>query len=887
MWITLPIVRCHARHEALRVEAHFIRAWKPTLNASDRPFWMMKERYSDELRRRTRSQRSKPTPKAPEAAERRPRPALTVYRLRTEQGDQCWFDFGGILKEAAEKGESVTVVIEPGKKDITKWGRIQRQFGDTRARICAAGHAPQRVTLDTWGREEMLTAESVQLTATPEQRDRPETGELKAAMAELGTLCSHLETVSEEDLAFYWRCRDVLERESRVRVRSLVWKECMRRYEGMTNKPISLRLPYCRNVDAAAVKQAVVSRIRGHNAWPEFLREWHVKHLRIVTSSADSILQILENVQRTHAHGTACCCAQVEARLRAAGYTTPLPRVDGHIFLVGREYEGPNSAALKVAATNIPKPTRWDFSRAWQRLHQELPKDLIGEAEWSSTLNRVWKSDRATRLEQQWPTTRDVWRLRKLLDGLVIGHIDRNPGELSAVCPVLYQQALDALYNTSTGYKEIFPCRADARSLRGLTVDEANERMKAPEPQRSIGAAADVVRTWRKLYQKRGWSKFAGYNSKGGFNTPYVLFKAKNILDPAIRAEKWRKARPIAPGTKHPMQKLLHLAGRAWSFITSAANLKGEHFVIQHSGQVPAFLAKAQRLVPPGALGYVIKDIEGAYPSCPKGEIALALRDIVAELKHDGRTGIAVPKRSKAKSCAWKTRKGDVWMPFEVLCDIADFSLHNAIVSVDGRLLHQTQGIPMGDPLSPAMCVGTCAWMEKEWMQTLTAWDKQHFCAARFMDDILLFYRKSTRWGHRAFLTDFARSECYHPPLKLEDAKDDTFLETTFEIEGQRIRHWLKNDNKRGAPPKIWRYQHFASYSSFAQKRATLTACLRKVQAMASDGAALRSSAVQKLSEFHALEYPAAILRGVCTYLAARSGRYEWIQVRDEISQWQ
>ena len=39
--------------------------------------------------------------------------------------------------------------------------------------------------------------------------------------------------------------------------------------------------------------------------------------------------------------------------------------------------------------------------------------------------------------------------------------------------------------------------------------------------------------------------------------------------------------------------------------------------------------------------------------------------------------------------------------------------------------------------------------------------------------------------------------------------------------------------------------------------------------------------------EFHALEYPAAILRGVCTYLAARSGRYEWIQVRDEISQWQ
>ena len=299
--------------------------------------------------------------------------------------------------------------------------------------------------------------------------------------------------------------------------------------------------------------------------------------------------------------------------------------------------------------------------------------------------------------------------------------------------------------------------------------------------------------------------------------------------------------------------------------------------------QVPAFLAKAQRLVPPGALGYVIKDIEGAYPSCPKGEIALALRDIVAELKRDGRTGIAVPKLSKAKSCAWKTRKGDVWMPFDVLCDIADFSLHHAIVSVDGRLLHQTQGIPMGDPLSPAMCVGTCAWMEKEWMQTLTAWDKQHFCAARFMDDILLFYRKSTRWGHRAFLTDFARSECYHPPLKLEDAKDDTFLETTFAIEGQSIRHWstsaalLQRSGATSISPVIAPLRRSGPRSQPACER------FKPWRAMAPPCEAVRC---KKLSEFHALGYPIAVLRGVCTYLGASSGRYEWIQVREELMAW-
>ena len=54
---------------------------------------------------------------------------------------------------------------------------------------------------------------------------------------------------------------------------------------------------------------------------------------------------------------------------------------------------------------------------------------------------------------------------QKLLDGLVIGRIDQNPGELSAVCPVLYQKALGKLYSTDTGYQEIFPCKSNARSL--------------------------------------------------------------------------------------------------------------------------------------------------------------------------------------------------------------------------------------------------------------------------------------------------------------------------------------------------------------------------------------------------------------------------------------
>ena len=163
-----------------------------------------------------------------------------------------------------------------------------------------------------------------------------------------------------------------------------------------------------------------------------------------------------------------------------------------------------------------------------------------------------------------------------------------------------------------------------------------------------------------------------------------------------------------------------------------------------------------------------------------------------------------------------------------MLIDIADFSLHNAIVQLGDHLLHQGAGIPMGDPISPGMAIIVLAWMEKEWLQTLTASDKQHFCAARFMDDILMFVRKAPQWDHERFLADFARSECYHPPLTLVDAKDDTFLETTLAVQSGHIRHWLKNENPLGGPVKVWRYQHWASCTSFEQKRATLSACLSK-----------------------------------------------------------
>ena len=108
-------------------------------------------------------------------------------------------------------------------------------------------------------------------------------------------------------------------------------------------------------------------------------------------------------------------------------------------------------------------------------------------------------------------------------------------------------------------------------------------------------------------------------------------------------------------------------------------------------------------------------------------------------------------------------------MPFQVMLDVAEFSLDFAMVKMpDGTILRQVKGIPMGDPISPGMTIGTCGWMENEWMQTLTKEDKRYFRAKRFMDDILLVYAQTPRWDAARFVSDMQQSVIYQEPLCLE-----------------------------------------------------------------------------------------------------------------------
>ena len=140
-----------------------------------------------------------------------------------------------------------------------------------------------------------------------------------------------------------------------------------------------------------------------------------------------------------------------------------------------------------------------------------------------------------------------------------------------------------------------------------------------------------------------------------------------------------------------------------------------------------------------------------------------------------------VPTRSDSQPCSWRPTKAVARqrIPYQVMLDVAEFALDNAMLTLPGgQVIRQVEGIPMGDPLSPAMMLSACAWMENEWSEALAPVDKQFFRVKRFMDDILLAYVETPRWDAVRFVKDMQRSVVYQEPLKLERGHDGTFLET-------------------------------------------------------------------------------------------------------------
>ena len=115
-------------------------------------------------------------------------------------------------------------------------------------------------------------------------------------------------------------------------------------------------------------------------------------------------------------------------------------------------------------------------------------------------------------------------------------------------------------------------------------------------------------------------------------------------------------------------------------------------------------------------------------------------------------------------------------MPLVTMMELIKFSMDNAICKLNGEcFLRQTTGIPQGDSLSPAMCIGTCGWYEMQWMARWNPEQKQLFHMRRYLDDVHMTFNKSSIEAQEIVNNFKERGACYPEALSLEGEDDNIF----------------------------------------------------------------------------------------------------------------
>ena len=836
------------------------------INASEKPFWMLKKDVftSEKIKlKRGRKPRRK-TPWHNTCTQEECTNEFTTYLYN----EYIYYDAKLILRQLINTQTTGVIYITPGHRDCTDWRAMRMFYGCSSIKEITTSGTSNHLLKD-WAVKHNYFL-TIRVTPHRTRYVRP------SYLKNIHKYIKHLANADEEEINFLWRIRNEKFLNTDFDKRELIWKECQKRYPGLIRTKLNFKLTYFDGLNVEKIKGHIVQLLMD-TPWPECIKNWHRSHISFSVAEPKPIQDILVNVNKPW-RPTKCNCQNILHDIRKKQPSCQPCMIDDHIFILGREYDGPMREAFNTPANNIPLQTAWDARKSYDQIWEQIPEYFRNaQKEWGANFKHCC-IDFPKR--KPFVQTKHIYTLRKLFKGLVIGQTDKNLNELWAICPQLYEQAWRKLYGTQAGYQQIFP-----KKFTKTTQDCESIYTTDIPARRFRGDHKDIIKHWARLYKKRGWDKFATFDNKGNFNTPYAIFKAKNIVDPDVRKDKWHKGRPIAPQTKHPMRRLFHITGRALSFITSCTTK--DEFTLHTSQQVPQFLQQTQsELGPLGTLKMNVKDIEGCFVHMPKEAIQLGLREKIQELKNQGLTGVIVPRKNSLR-CSFSTAKkyGYKKIPFDILYEVMEFALHNTLVKdLHGNLLHQSLGIPMGDPHSPGMAIGACAWMEKLWMETLHEDTKKYFRAKRYMDDILIIRATNQYFDDNRFLHDFQRSDCYWPPLKLEDGQDGIFLETEIQIQNNQIRHKLKNNNAQGF--NVWRYADIRSNNRHLYKKATLINSLQKVNYMASDDNMLIGSAIDKLKEFMFLGYPRGMLYDMCTRMAVTTRSVAWFMIRGKIMQW-
>ena len=133
-WIMVPICEVADKNLAKKVERALIRKFKPNLNQSDKPFWLLKQNYNTMYKgKRGGTRTNKPPWKRPKTNDET-QPDLPLYTTYEWDG-QTTVDLANIFETHPEAGRSYWITVKRGQLDITNWKQMKRRYGESKVRV--------------------------------------------------------------------------------------------------------------------------------------------------------------------------------------------------------------------------------------------------------------------------------------------------------------------------------------------------------------------------------------------------------------------------------------------------------------------------------------------------------------------------------------------------------------------------------------------------------------------------------------------------------------------------------------------------------------------------------------------------------------------------------
>ena len=517
-------------------------------------------------------------------------------------------------------------------------------------------------------------------------------------------------------------------------------------------RKLKITVPYANKIKTGVLRKAFLEHMKPvFDSLPKEINHWLLDNVHIRTSRRQCIGDMLVNYKKfaklDHAH---CCCQKLQRSF--AKYKVKLPMVGGHVAFTGDQYEGPRKHILTQNCDNQPTPnsnrdahvimgnindTLSKLPWAWRRILQDNGASQFTDVQ---KLNSVCQHGQT---EHTCAHEKDVTRMAKDLRGACITRLDRNAGKLHVCCPVVYMQAPEKVFDmqNNDAYEVLKP-KTFTDFQKGGKINLRNVEMLSERYRDGKGSEHDLIKIWGQYYHEKGWAKIAPFNHNGRLGNAYVMFKHKYWKQ--LHHPKCLKARPVNPMCAHPMWALFNAVGRAWMFIVN--QWKADHHIMKNAQGVPTIINDAKKLFDKDAtFEHHIWDVDSCYPSMPRQDIVKAMRDIleqtIAQDRRSKRKFVLVPRNKHEKpqwgtSYSEDTKATHMKIEYEDMIDVMRFSPTNAVCKLGTKIIRQTKGIPQGDSLSPAICIGTLAWYETHWMGKLTPEEKSNIKITRYLDDV-------------------------------------------------------------------------------------------------------------------------------------------------------